>query len=256
MSASNTPNSANNRQVDRLRNVARDDLIQAHGDAWQWIASSGTWMTGAQRCEVVREVRLAQECDLCSARKNALSPAAVDGTHKSNGVLPAGQVEAIHRLATDPGRLSKSWLEGLFADGLDEGVYVETSGIVSIVMTMDTFTWSMGLAPEPVPAPITGEPARYRPPGAKINDCWVATVNHGDHVAGDGPLYGARASGVHRALSLVPATKIAVFDLQMAHYISSEAVATTAIEGLDRSISRPQIEILASRVSVLNQCLF
>lgn len=239
-----------------LRGVARDDLIDAHKAAWDWIARPGTWMTGAQRCEVVRETRLAQTCDLCDRRKQALSPAAIEGAHESNGILPAAQVDAIHRLATDPGRLSKGWLEKLFADGLDDGVYVETSGIVSIVMTMDTFTWAMGLDPEPVPAPVAGEPARYRPPGAKINDCWVATVNYGDHVASDGPLYGARASGVHRALSLVPATKIAVFDLQMAHYISSEAVASMAVDGLDRSISRSQIEILASRVSVLNQCLF
>ena len=243
-------------QQDALHNGVRPDLLQAHGDAWAWIAAPGTWMTGAQRCEVVREVRQARACPLCERRKAALSPAAVDGAHATNHVLSAEHVEAIHALASDPGRLTQSWVDGLLGQGLDDGVYVETAGIVSIVMTMDTFTWSMGLDDAPVPDPLEGEPSRYRPPGAKINDCWVATVDAGDVSPGDGKLYGARASGVHRALSLVPPTKIAVFDLQMAHYIAPHAVADTSLEDLGRAISRSQIEILAARVSVLNQCLF
>lgn len=239
-----------------LRGMARDDLLDAQEKAWDWIARPGTWMTGVQRCEVVREVRLAQDCALCRARKEALSPASVEGVHASNGILTPAHVEAIHKLATDPGRLSKGWLDGLVAEGLDDGVYVETAGIVAIVMTMDTFTWSMGFAPTEIPEPVAGEPTRYRPPGAKINDCWLPTIAAGDRVESDGPLYGVRASGVHRALSLVPATKIAVFDLQMAHYIDGDLVGDTSRTDVGRAITRPQIEILASRVSVLNQCLF
>jgi hypothetical protein len=242
--------------LSQYEGVVRPDVVNAHAAAWQWIARPGTWMTGAQRCEVVREVRLARQCDLCKQRKNAPLPTLVQGEHNSNDVLTAGQVEAIHKLATDPGRLSKAWLDNLLSAGLTDGVYVETSGIVSIVMTMDTFTWSLGLEDTPVPEPLSGEPSPYRPPGAKLNDCWIATVSLEDMAASDGSLYGDRASGVHRALSLVPPTKIAVFDLQMAHYISPNAIADTSITSLGRDITRPQIEILASRVSVLNQCLF
>ena len=256
MDDSGKTQSASPQPLEALRGVARDDLIDAHAAAWAWIARPGAWMTGAQRCEAAHEARRAQGCDLCRRRKEALSPGSIEGAHDTSGVLPAAQVEAIHKLATDPGRLTKSWIEALFAEGLADGVYVETCGIVSIVMTMDTYSWAMGLAPTPVPDPVAGEPTRYRPPGAKLNDCWVPTVALEDMAPSDGPLYGARASGVHRALSLVPATKIAVFELQTAHYIAPEAIATMAVEGLDRAVSRSQIEILASRVSVLNQCLF
>ena len=107
--------------LDDLRGLARDDLLDAHARAWKWIAGPGTWLTGAERLAVVREVRQAAQCDLCQARKDALSPLAVDGHHDHFGKLSDPQIEAIHRVATDSGRLSGAWVEGLLADGLSDG---------------------------------------------------------------------------------------------------------------------------------------
>ncbi len=242
--------------LESLRSATRDELIDAHSRAWEWIASPGTWMSGRERIAVAAETRFARKCRICEVRKNALSPFALEGEHDHSGELSGAQIDAVHRLATDPGRLSQQWLHGLFEDGLADGVYVESAAIVAMVSCMDTFTFTMGVEPTPLPEPMPGEPSRYRPPGAKINDTWIATIAPGDQVPDDGPVYGARASGVHRALSLVPAAKIAVFDLLMAHYIPPELIVDFDQTDISRAITRPQAEVLASRVSVLNQCLF
>ena len=242
--------------LESMRGGVRKEVIDAHAAAWDWIARPGTWMSAAERIAVAHETRLAAECQLCAKRKDALSPAAVQGDHDHSGVLGAAQVESIHKLASDPGRLSKMWLEELFADGLEDGRYIESAGIVAMVCAMDAFTFATGADRSPLPEPVAGQPAPYRPPGARINDTWVATINPGDQVPEDGPVYGARASGVHRALSLVPATKIAVFDLLMAHYISPNLIMDFEQTDIGRAIARPQAEVIASRVSVLNQCLF
>jgi hypothetical protein len=242
--------------LEALRGSMRQEIIAAHGRAWAWIARPGTWMDGRERVAVAAEARLARSCPLCEARKNALSPFSLQGEHNATGILPGNQIDAIHRLATDPGRLTRDWLYELFDDGLADGVYVESAAIVAMVACMDTFSFAVGVEEAALPEPLPGEPARYRPPGAKINDTWIATINPGDQVPDDGPVYGARASGVHRALSLVPPAKIAVFDLLMAHYIPPELIVNFEATDISRAITRPQAEVLASRVSVLNQCLF
>ena len=130
--------------LDDQRGLARDDLLDAHARAWKWIAGPGTWLTGAERLAVVREVRQAAQCDLCQARKDALSPLAVDGHHDHFGKLSDPQIEAIHRVATDSGRLSGAWVEGLLADGLSDGKYIEMVGLVAMTKMMDSFAWATG----------------------------------------------------------------------------------------------------------------
>ena len=84
----------------------RGDLLASHREAWQRLASPGTWWTGAERVAIAAEVRAAWDCALCAQRKEALSPNAVQGAHDGPGELSPVAVEAIHRITTDSGRLS------------------------------------------------------------------------------------------------------------------------------------------------------
>lgn len=240
--------------VDDLRGVARDDLLDAHARAWDWIAGPGTWLTGAERLAVVREVRQAAECDFCQARKDALSPLAVEGEHDHLGELDLAAVEAIHRVATDSGRLSASWVDGLLADGLSDGAYIEIAGLTAMTKMMDAFAWAADVEPPPLPQPRDGAASGYRPPGAKKSDAWVAVVKLEDVSETDGPLYGATAGGVHQALSLVPDSKRAFWALGEPHYIPMDEIRNT--DTRVRAISRAQIEILAGRTSALHQCMY
>jgi hypothetical protein len=110
----------------------RDDLVAAHDRAWARLASPGTWWTGVERVAIAEAVRAAARCRLCRDRKGALSPAYFTGAHDgSDDVLPASAVDAAHRIATDPARLSRKWFDSVLTSGLGEGRYVELLGVVA-----------------------------------------------------------------------------------------------------------------------------
>ena len=95
-----------------------DRIPPAHRDAWVQLAKPGMWWTGAERVEIAQETRDAEDCELCATRRDALSAASVAGEHTATTDLPAPAIEAIHKIVTDPGRLSRDWLDGLLATGL------------------------------------------------------------------------------------------------------------------------------------------
>lgn len=235
--------------------AVRPDLTAAHDRAWRRLARAGTWLTGAERVAVAAEVRNAPACPLCRERKAALSPYAIDGEHQSLGALDAPTVEVIHRVRTDPGRLTRRWFDGVRADGLSEGRYVEIIGVLASVVAMDTFARGIGIAPPPLPAPVDGAPTGYRPAGAKPGPAWVPWIAPEDAGEAEADLYGG-TTGAHirRALSLVPDEVRGFFDLVEAQYLPG-----TAMRDFDRefrAIDHAQIELIAGRVSALNGCVY
>ena len=232
----------------------RETLVEAHRIAWRRIAEPGAWLDGARRVAVAAEVRAAEDCALCRERKEALSPFAVEGEHEATDLLSAAEVELVHRLTTDPGRLSRAWTEGLLAAGVSEEVYVEIVSIVCIVMVIDTFRRSLDLAPFDLPEPVAGAPTGYRAPGARRHDAWISLVQPEDVVESDGDLYGPVASPVVKAFSLVPQAKRDYWDLAEVHYLPGSEMTNFATDV--RAIDRMQMELVAGRVSALHQCVY
>ena len=233
----------------------RADLSQVHEDAWTAIAAPGTWLTGERRVAVAAEIRHALDCAHCARIKAALSPNAVDGAHSSLGTLGAAEVELIHRVVGDPGRLSESWSQSVLALGLGEGEYVEIVGIIAMVMMMDTCTRALGLAPRALPAAQAGAPSRHRPIGAKKQAAWLPLVEPEDASDADGPMYPSPKAGyIYRGLSLVPQSLRDYWALANTHYLPGQYVYQ--FDKSIRAISRPQTEILAARVSALHQCAY
>lgn len=232
----------------------REDIRQAHAAAWDRIARPGTWLTGAQRVAIAAETRHARTaCALCKARKEALSPSSVDGAHDTKSDLPAAQVEAIHRIATDPGRLTESWQNGL---GLDESVYVETVGVIAQLTAIDTFASGLGEPWRTLPEPVSGEPTRRVTPGAKHGLAWVATLDPADAEGEDEGLYpsGRPPANIRRAMSLVPNEVRGFFNLVEVQYLPGPAM--NDFDNEYRAITHAQIELLAGRVSAINQCAY
>ncbi|MDP6255488.1 MAG: alkylhydroperoxidase-related (seleno)protein, partial [Alphaproteobacteria bacterium] len=98
----------------------REDITAAQARTWEKLAQPGTWLSGAERLAIAAEARHAQDCQLCWERKDALSPEAVRGSHDTLSQLSALEVEQIHRIRTDPGRLSRAWFLGLLEAGMVE----------------------------------------------------------------------------------------------------------------------------------------
>lgn len=241
----------------------RTDIVDAHIVAWNRIARAGTWFDGKTRVAIAAETRQSRECDLCRRRKTALSPYTVDGGHDGTGLLPERMVEQIHRIATDSGRLTKNWFDRILASGTSDAEYVEIVGVVVTTIAVDVFSRGLGLPLHPLPEPVAGEPHRRRPRTAhQRGEAWVPLIHPRDM---EGPLdteeervlanfWGGTLANIRRALSLVPEEAYAWFMLAEVLYLPGKWMRDFGREF--RAITHAQIELLAGRVSVLNQCFY
>ena len=235
--------------------AVRGDLVDAHHRAWDAIGAPGTWLDGAQRVAVAAEIRRARDCAHCARIRAAISPNGVAGVHESLGQLGAAEIELIHRVVGDPGRLSEKWSQDMLARGLSDGAYVEIVGLIAMVMMLDTFPRAIGAVDTPLPAPQAGAPTRYRPAGARKKAAWLPITEPEDVTEADGPMYpNPKAGYIYRALSLVPQAVRDYWALANSHYLPGPVIYK--FDQSIRAIRRPQVEIIAARVSAMHQCVY
>ena len=121
------------------------DLRQAHLKSWQAIGQAGDFFTGAERVAMVETARAAVSCDLCQRRKEALSPYSISGHHDGPQTLPEEIIDLIHRLRSDPGRLTKTWFDSVTAHHVSAQQYVEIVSVVTTSVIIDTLHQALGL---------------------------------------------------------------------------------------------------------------
>lgn len=241
----------------------RDDLVAAHRRYWRRLGRPGASWSGAERVAIARETRhAASGCAYCGRLRAALSPHALAGEHdrrpESAGRLPSAAVDAIHRIVNDASRLTSAWYERTLAAGLTDAGYVELVGTVVSVMSIDSFCRALGAPPHPLPAPMPGEPSGYRPAAAAIDGGgWTPMVPFDNAGTPEADLWLPKRTGnVIRALSLAPDEVRTLNDLGGAHYIEHALVRDTSASKEGSGLSRPQIELVAGRVSFLNDCFY
>ena len=183
--------------------IVRDDIAAAQLKAWQAIGQPGSWLTGAQRVAVAAEVRNAPGCAVCQARKEALSPFAVEGEHDSVAVLPSAMIDVIHRVITDPGRLTRSWFETIMDGELSDGEYVEIAIVSVLTVAVDTYARAVGSPPWTLPAAVDGEPTRVRPENLSDEGAYVPVIPSGGAGPTEADLYNPFGPNIYRAISLV-----------------------------------------------------
>ncbi len=249
--------------LDDCRIAVRSAQREACRGLWERVSRPGTWWDGSERAALARAEREAHTCELCAKRKATLTPMAVAGAHAgADSPLPPGAVDAAHRLATDPSRLTESWYTGLLAGGLRPAQYVELVGVVAMATVTDTFCRAVGATPPPIPDPTPGEPSRVEPEGACVSVAWVPTLPLDRLPPELAAFYASirstlpqqalekrgpsRVGNVMLALSLVPAEQHA-FSLfsSSALYRSRELVLT-----------EDQRELVASATSAYNGCFY
>jgi len=233
----------------------REDLRDAHRFLLDHIRSPGTWWTGGERVAIAAEARGAARCALCRERRKSLSPGAVQGRHDGPHTLPENVVDAVHRIRSDPARLSRSWFDAVIAGGLEVTRYVELVSVTSVMAGLDYFARALGVAPLPLPTPLAGEPSRHRPAGAKDGGAWVPIIDPPDASGPEADLYGGGGfvPNIVRAMSLVPDEVRVLRRSTDAHYVP---VAQIPDPTYHRALARPQMELVAARVSALNQCFY
>ncbi len=233
----------------------REDLPAVHRRAWQRLAQAGNWWTGAERVAIAAEVRNAWQCPLCKARKAALSPYTIAGTHECVSKLSKAAIDVIHRVVTDSGRLTEAWFEKTMASGeITDAQYVEIIDVVVAVVSIDSFCRGIGVPLHSLPEPEAGEPSRYRPATAQLEAAWVPMIPVEGVIGAEADLWDTgRVGNVIRALSLVPDAVRQLRDLSTAHYVPRDRLMDFT---WGRSLSRAQMEQIAGRVSALRGCFY
>ena len=186
---------------------------------WERLAAAGTWWTGAERVAIAATARAAR-----------------DGLDRPDG-LPEPAAEPAARLSGEAHRVTGDWLDELGHRGLDRLAYVEVLGVVSRIRAVDTALFGLGQPERPLPVPAPGAPTREST-GAEIDGGLVPTVGR---------------AGPPNALSAVPDEHEALHDLHGAMYLSLEDMRDLHVE---RGLGRAQMELVAARTSLLNDCFF
>jgi alkylhydroperoxidase family enzyme len=237
----------------------RADIVDLHQRIWAWLAQPGLWWSGAERIAIAAELRHARDCSLCAERKAALSPFATndatDSAHDTVSDLPAAAIDAVHRIATDPGRLTESWYREILQGGVSDAAYVELVVVIACVVAVDTFARAVGVPTFELPIPEPGEPSRLRPDGAIQEGAWVPTIPLGGAGANEADLYyEGFVTNSYRAISLAAPQARMFFDIVAVYYVGRDHITDPTYSS--RAISRAQIEVVAARISALNQCFF
>ncbi len=237
----------------------REDLQDAYHRYRHWLSGPGEWWTGAERLAMIRETKTAWKCHLCARKKVALSPKSIADPHLDAPPLSSVVVEAIHRIVTDPSRVSEQWVGELKQNGLSYPQIVELIGVGVTGVTMNYLFWGLGAEPPALPDTRSGNPTRGESQDSEFHTAWVPTVIpekakgrlKAFYEAAAGPAGGV--AHIMQALSLAPETLLAFYDLASVIYLPPTKVSNPGAE-TGRAITRPQIELLAATVSAANAC--
>ena len=200
-------------------------------------------------------MRNALSCEYCTNRKKALSPYGFAGEHLHDGGLSEVAIDAVHRIITDQTRITKAWVDGNVEKGLSKGAYVELAGIAVAMLSIDEFHRALGLSLEGLPSPIPGEPDGYMPALATEGTGFVPMLLNNGAVGQESDLWGDKSANVIRAFSAVPNAVRDWIMISNAQYLSFDGM-TNFDSPENRSINRMQIELIAGRVSAVNECFY
>ncbi len=228
----------------------REDLEAVHAEQLDRLADPGTWGTGALRLAVAGEVR--QACYDAGIQEEP-----EDGGPPSHAELPEPVCATIRKLAVAPKDFVEDSYEEARSGGLSDEEFVELVGIVSRLTDMDVFARGIGVPLRPLPAAREGRPSRARPRVARKEMAWVPTVPNlpegGEEAA---EIYGEDYRPyIIRSLSLVPDEMRRHLELEEVQYLPMKSVFIKDFQHHE-GFTRAQVELIAGRVSALNECFY
>ena len=207
----------------------------AHQATLQTIAEPGGWWSGADRLAIVRAARSAATGDDLCRRRNRTTSTAIDGENDNTGELPPIAAEAIHAIRNDSGRLTRRWFDDVIDMGMLPEAYVELVAVTASSVIVDTFAQGVGLDIPELPEPEDGSPTLERSDDVVDAGAWLPIAREGN-------------ANILRSLGLVPSA----LDLFFGAFGPSYFMRPDSQFALDRA----QVELVAARVSAVNECFY
>ena len=235
---------------DESRYEISEDLEEIHGQHLHELGNPGTWGTGDQRLAIAG-----------CARRAGIDAGLLEETesgHQTSGVgLSSVAKKVVNDLAVLPKDFDESSYRGGIKGGLTEEEFVEIVGIVARIVDLDVFARGVGVPLKPFPEAQSGEPSRKRPETATREQAWVPTVPNlpeGGDIAK--ALYGEMPKPyIVRGLSLVPDEMKRHLELEQVQYMPLKHVRDFDHQH-HAGLTRVQVEVVAGRVSAINQCFY
>lgn len=230
--------------------AVRSDLDACHAIAITSFSSPGTWFSGRERREVVALARR------CCARLGFEVAGFVDEVQ--NVALPSGAVELIDRVSCESEKIGNSFYRNALSKGLTAEQYVEIVGLVTRASSIDTFSRALGLSMSLLAPAKEGEPSKRTPKAAVLDHAWVPTIPGGAKGGEEAAaLYGDEdfVPNILSALSLVPGEASSVMELGQVQYLSMDDFQNFKFYR-DEQFDRSQLELVAGRISALNNCFY
>lgn len=209
----------------------RQETADAHRQTWLSISRPSSYWSDVDRLDIAAQARAArtQRAELPFNR-----------TYPSTR-LNETALEVARTVAADAGKINRDWASkqiGL----LGQGAYVEMVAVVASVSAIDAFAEALGRHYEPLPEPSGAEQTSEKEP---------VTSDIGGYVSMVDPWQGPNVS---RALSLMPSANQLFMNNVSTMYGSNAGSFYDMV--WDGPLSRPQAELLAARVSSINECFY
>lgn len=219
----------------------RQDLVRAHNQAIAALSKPGTWWTGAQRRE------LAITAQLAISESEPVAPWVGVSTvaNKLPASLTAPKIahDVMYRISRHAATLTREWYEKVTAE-INPLAFVELCGIACTIAPVMAFRRSLGLPALEVGLAESGQPSNKEPDNivaAQLN--WVPVVGPAD-----------KDAAVVQAFTAVPETNRVIWAMADAQYIpDKEMVDPNWTRG---TLSRVQMELIATRVSQQRECFY
>lgn len=198
------------------------DAEQAIAAVWESIGSPGSFFTAAERVSFVEHARAAR------------------GLATAQSSLPPVVAEAVARVAAKAMTSREHHVQAWQQDGRDVLAYIELVSVVSQASGIDSYRFALDEPLDALPTPTPGDPVPVVHPDAKRMNAWVPTVG---------------VALAPTAISALPNESETKKGLGIAWYLPDKVVHQYDVEP-GRELTRPQMELIASRTSWLNECFF
>jgi hypothetical protein len=219
----------------------RSDLEAAQRDAWAAIGQAGPCWSGVQRHELATTALAALQG--APALPPWVAPSTVPGALPHQAQAPERAHDAVYRIAAHAGTLTAAWHADIAAE-VGALAYVELVSLTCTVAAVWSFRRVAGLDTWALPAPVPGAPTR------QVAATIVQPMLNWVPVAAPADLRAA----VVQAFTALPSEHERIWSLADAQYIPDlEMVDPRWSRG---PLSRPQMELVATRVAQLRQCFF
>jgi len=220
---------------EQISRSVSEEIIDSFQIVWEYLGQPGDWWTGSQRIEIAEEVRRSAPRPMWDR-----PPSLADLPDTLNGELSLFEQGVVERVTVDPSSIDQATYDQI-VERIGENKYAELASIVTQIVPIDHLHDALGIEREKLPLATEGNIGMQRPIGLVNGIGFLPTL----------PADGLPHVAVSLSLALADNARRMLLVRAMYSGKSFGDMIWT-----HRTLSRPQVELVAARTSALNECFY